>query len=194
MLAGIQACSLHTRCSWIARPSKPWARLRRPSSRWRVTPLMSGGCSATHRRLPVTIPGGLLPGALLLDAVRPCAPAAWTPWTSGVQARKAAVSAWLQDAAHRGGGCFPARALPLPGIRTVRPGVSGAWRGQRDSRAARSRVSRAGTARHSATPGGPVGILCRIGIPFSQRLWQRVRSSSFRTRRFPRVDSFRGNA
>lgn len=48
-----------------------------------------------------TNPGGLLLSALLLDAVRPCAPAAWTPWTSGVQARADAASAWLQDASRQ---------------------------------------------------------------------------------------------
>lgn len=50
-----------------------------------------------------TNPGGLLLNALLLDAVRPCAPNAWAPWTSGTQARDAAVSAWLEDARQQNG-------------------------------------------------------------------------------------------
>lgn len=45
-----------------------------------------------------TNPGGLLLNTLLLDSVRSCAPAAWSPWTSGAQAREASVAAWLDDA------------------------------------------------------------------------------------------------
>lgn len=45
-----------------------------------------------------TNPGGLLLSALQLDAVQSCAPAAWAPWTTGMQARAAAVAAWLDDA------------------------------------------------------------------------------------------------
>ncbi len=45
-----------------------------------------------------TNPGGLLLNTLLLDAVRSCAPAAWSPWASAAQAREAAVAAWLEDA------------------------------------------------------------------------------------------------
>jgi hypothetical protein len=44
-----------------------------------------------------TNPGGLLLNALLLDAVRSCAPAAWTPWTDGAAAREAGVSVWLAE-------------------------------------------------------------------------------------------------
>lgn len=45
-----------------------------------------------------TNPGGLLLNALMLDAAQPCAPDAWSPWTSGVLAREASVVAWLDDA------------------------------------------------------------------------------------------------
>ena len=45
-----------------------------------------------------TNPGGLLLNALVLDSVRSCAPAAWSPWTSGARAREASVAAWLDDA------------------------------------------------------------------------------------------------
>jgi len=45
-----------------------------------------------------TNPGGLLLNAVLLDAVRSCAPAAWTTWTTATKARNAAVAAWLDDA------------------------------------------------------------------------------------------------
>lgn len=45
-----------------------------------------------------TNPGGLLLNTLLLDAVRSCAPATWSPWASAAQAREAAVAAWLEDA------------------------------------------------------------------------------------------------
>ena len=55
-----------------------------------------------------TNPGGLLLNAMLLDAARSCAPAAWTPWTSGTLAREAAVSAWLDDARDQRG-WMPAR-------------------------------------------------------------------------------------
>lgn len=44
-----------------------------------------------------TNPGGLLLNALLLDAVRSCAPAEWAPWTDGTAAQEAGVSAWLVD-------------------------------------------------------------------------------------------------
>ncbi|TWI11500.1 hypothetical protein IP93_01396 [Lysobacter ruishenii] len=44
-----------------------------------------------------TNPGGLLLNALLLDAVKSCAPLAWIPWTSGADARALAIAAWLDD-------------------------------------------------------------------------------------------------
>ncbi len=44
-----------------------------------------------------TNPGGLLLNAMALDAVRSCAPSIWTTWTTGAEAQKAAVSAWLLD-------------------------------------------------------------------------------------------------
>lgn len=44
-----------------------------------------------------TNPGGLLLNAFLLDAVQSCAPATWAPWATGVAAREASVSAWLED-------------------------------------------------------------------------------------------------
>jgi len=50
-----------------------------------------------------TNPGGLLLNAVLLDAVRSCAPAAWTTWTTAAQARSAAVAAWLDDARQQSG-------------------------------------------------------------------------------------------
>jgi hypothetical protein len=55
-----------------------------------------------------TNPGGLLLNAVLLDAVRSCAPAAWAPWTSSALAREAGVSAWLDDAREQHGR-MPAR-------------------------------------------------------------------------------------
>lgn len=45
-----------------------------------------------------TNPGGLLLNTLLVDAVRSCAPTAWSPWTSGTRSRDASVAAWLDDA------------------------------------------------------------------------------------------------
>lgn len=50
-----------------------------------------------------TNPGGLLLNAVLLDAVRSCAPATWVTWTTAAQARDAAVSAWLEDARQQSG-------------------------------------------------------------------------------------------
>lgn len=50
-----------------------------------------------------TNPGGLLLNAVLLDAVRACAPAAWTTWTTAENARSAAVAAWLDDARQQSG-------------------------------------------------------------------------------------------
>lgn len=50
-----------------------------------------------------TNPGGLLLNAVLLDAVRSCAPAAWTTWTTAARARNAAVAAWLDDARQQSG-------------------------------------------------------------------------------------------
>lgn len=45
-----------------------------------------------------TNPGGLLLNSLLVDAVQSCAPTAWSPWKTGVEAQDGAVSAWLEDA------------------------------------------------------------------------------------------------
>ena len=45
-----------------------------------------------------TNPGGLLLNALLIDAVQSCAPAAWSPWRTAVEAQDGALSAWLEDA------------------------------------------------------------------------------------------------
>ena len=50
-----------------------------------------------------TNPGGLLLNAVLLDAVRSCAPAAWTTWTTATEAHSAAVAAWLDDARQQSG-------------------------------------------------------------------------------------------
>src|SRR5690606_780596 len=50
-----------------------------------------------------TNPGGLLLNALLLDAVRSCAPPAWATWTNAAQARDAAVTAWMEDARQQSG-------------------------------------------------------------------------------------------
>ena len=50
-----------------------------------------------------TNPGGLLLNAALLDAVRSCAPAAWTTWTTATEAHSAAVAAWLDDARQQSG-------------------------------------------------------------------------------------------
>ena len=50
-----------------------------------------------------TNPGGLLLTAVLLDAVRSCAPAAWTTWTTATEAHSAAVAAWLDDARQQSG-------------------------------------------------------------------------------------------
>lgn len=50
-----------------------------------------------------TNPGGLLLSALLLDAVQPCVPATWSPWTTGAEARDAAVTSWLEDAQQQRG-------------------------------------------------------------------------------------------
>ena len=50
-----------------------------------------------------TNPGGLLLNAVLLDAVRSCAPAAWTTWTTATEAHSAAVDAWLDDARQQSG-------------------------------------------------------------------------------------------
>lgn len=50
-----------------------------------------------------TNPGGLLLNALLLDAVRSCAPITWTTWTSATLAQGAAISAWLDDARQQSG-------------------------------------------------------------------------------------------
>ena len=50
-----------------------------------------------------TNPGGLLLNALLLDAVRSCAPTTWVTWTTAAQARDAAVSSWLEDARQQSG-------------------------------------------------------------------------------------------
>ena len=51
-----------------------------------------------------TNPGGLLLNAILLDAVRSCAPGMWTTWTTAAEARNAAVAAWLGDARQQSGG------------------------------------------------------------------------------------------
>ena len=48
-------------------------------------------------------PGGLLLNAVMLDAVRSCAPAAWSSWTTAAKARNAAVAAWLDDARQQSG-------------------------------------------------------------------------------------------
>lgn len=45
-----------------------------------------------------TNPGGLLLNSVLLDAVRACAPAAWTTWTTAANADNATITAWLEDA------------------------------------------------------------------------------------------------
>jgi hypothetical protein len=50
-----------------------------------------------------TNPGGLLLNALLLDAVRSCAPNRWTTWTNATVAQGAAISAWLDDAKQQSG-------------------------------------------------------------------------------------------
>lgn len=50
-----------------------------------------------------TNPGGLLLNALLLDAVRSCAPPAWVTWTGAAEAREGAVTAWLEDGRQQSG-------------------------------------------------------------------------------------------
>ena len=48
-------------------------------------------------------PRSIAAHAVLLDAVRSCAPAAWTTWTTATEAHSAAVAAWLDDARQQSG-------------------------------------------------------------------------------------------
>ena len=73
--------------------------------------------------LPWARQGVLLLNAVLLDAVRSCAPAAWTTWTTATEAHSAAVAAWLDDARQQSGRAPMNRSLDWGRAVVSRPRV-----------------------------------------------------------------------